>query len=214
MCAGNTAIEVHGVLGWARAYGAAGCRLAANRRPRSRTFHHKEKAKAIPSGTPYTCLAPEAVAVTPRPLPSRTPGPLASRALSTQHFNGSESGVSGISPAFFCEGQSLRTALRDHQPLTATNSQPPTATNRQPPPTANRQPPTANRQPPTANHRSILFCGFVSCPCLDHEAERPREPSCLLALWRLLFLFCPSGHPWSECHPLHTSTCSPLLVTQ
>ena len=38
------------------------------------------------------------------------------------------------------------------------------------PPTANRQPPTANRrQPPTAVQ--YCFCGFVSCPCLDHETE-------------------------------------------
>ena len=35
-----------------------------------------------------------------------------------------------------------------------------------------------DRQPPTANHRQPpptivedCFCGIVSCPCLDHEAE-------------------------------------------
>ena len=64
------------------------------------------------------------------------------------------------------------------QPPTTTNHQPPTA-NRQPPPTANRQPPTApNRQlPTTTSHQprptivQFCFCGLVSCPCLDHEAD-------------------------------------------
>ena len=51
----------------------------------------------------------------------------------------------------------LRTAPR------TTNRQPPTATNRHPPPTANRH------QPPTIVQ--CCFCGFLSCPCLDHETE-------------------------------------------
>ena len=41
--------------------------------------------------------------------------------------------------------------------------QPPRTTNRHQPPTANR------RQPPTVIQ--YCFSGFVSCPCLDHEAE-------------------------------------------
>ena len=59
-----------------------------------------------------------------------------------------------------CEGQPPRTTNR--QPLTAY---------RQPPPTANNNElPTANRrQPPTVVQ--YCFCRFVSCPCLDHEAE-------------------------------------------
>ena len=81
----------------------------------------------------------------------------------------------------------------NRQPPTATNRQPtatnrqPTATNRQPtvtnrhqPPTNRHQPPptATNRQPPTATNRhqpptivQHCFCGSVSCPCLDHEAE-------------------------------------------
>ena len=53
--------------------------------------------------------------------------------------------------------------IRRSQPLR-------TAPNRHQPPTANRQPPTTNRgqPPPTVQYR---FCGLVSCPCLDHEAE-------------------------------------------
>ena len=61
----------------------------------------------------------------------------------------------------------LRTALKDTQPPTATNRH-------QPPPTAR------NRQPPTIVQ--YCFCGPVSCPCLDHEAESARERLFLLAL--------------------------------
>ena len=89
----------------------------------------------------------------------------------------------------------LRAALKDSpQGPPNANRQPqtPPTANRQPP-TANRQPPTANRQPPTANRHQPLtanrhplptatnrqpptivqycFCGFASCPCLDHGAE-------------------------------------------
>ena len=112
---------------------------------------------------------------------------------------------------FFCSGQPLKTASKDHQPATATNRKlPPTnrqlpppanrqlpspanrhqppITNHQPPPTtANRQSPVANRQPPTIVQQ--CFCGLVSCPCLDQEAERPRARSFLLAL-RTRFFFC------------------------
>ena len=56
-------------------------------------------------------------------------------------------------PKFFF----LRTAPRDHQPLTANCHQPPTATKRQPPTAANRdQPPTVNRcQPPPTTHHQL-----------------------------------------------------------
>ena len=69
------------------------------------------------------------------------------------------------------EPQLLRTALKDspQRPPTA-NRQPPPTTKCQPPAAANRQPPTANRQTPTIGQQHC-FCGFVSCPCLDHEAE-------------------------------------------
>ena len=83
------------------------------------------------------------------------------------------------------QGPSTATTNRHHQPPAATNHsvpnatncQPPTA-NRQPPPTVNRQPPpTPDPQPPTPNRRQpptivqYCFCSFLSCPCLDHEAE-------------------------------------------
>ena len=57
-------------------------------------------------------------------------------------------------PNFFL----LRTAPRDHQPLTATNCQPPPTASRQQRPTANHcQPlPTTNHQPPTATNRHQL----------------------------------------------------------
>ena len=58
-----------------------------------------------------------------------------------------------------------KTAPKDHQPPTANRRQPPTAINRH-----RHQPPTApNRQPPTIVR--YCFCGLLSCPCLDHEAE-------------------------------------------
>ena len=49
------------------------------------------------------------------------------------------------------------------QPLGTINRQPPTANCRQPPPIAHR------RQPPTIV--KDCFCGVVSCPYLDHDAE-------------------------------------------
>ena len=81
-------------------------------------------------------------------------------------------------------GLSLRTLLllfcgkdSPQGPPTAAR-QPPSTTNPHQPPTADCQlPPTANcHQPPTANRQQptiaeSCFCGFVSCPCLDHEAE-------------------------------------------
>ena len=80
-------------------------------------------------------------------------------------------------PNFFLLGASLQDSPQGspttnrHQPPTAKRHLPRTAANR-------RQPlPTANRRPPTANRRQLpimvqyFFCGFMSCPCLDHEAE-------------------------------------------
>ena len=75
-------------------------------------------------------------------------------------------------PTFFLP---LRTGPKDHQPPTANRHQTPNA-KRQPP--LNPQPSTAtNHQQSTADRHQpstivqFCFCGFVSCPCLGHEAE-------------------------------------------
>ena len=63
--------------------------------------------------------------------------------------------------------------IANRQPLPTAHRQPPPTANHQPlspPTTHHRQPPTTNRhQPPTIVQ--YCFCGVVSCPCLDHEAE-------------------------------------------
>ena len=67
---------------------------------------------------------------------------------------GVRAGLSLGTSKFFCLGQPVMTAPKDHQP-----------------PAANpRQPPAANRRQPLAIVQ-YWFCGFVCCPCLDHEAE-------------------------------------------
>ena len=90
-------------------------------------------------------------------------------------------------PHFFFVKDSLQ-----GQPPGTTNRQPPTA-NRQSP-TADRQPPTANRQPPTTVQ--YCFCGFVSCPCLDHETESVPVNVRFCGRYEPFFLF-PSGQPWT-----------------
>ena len=107
----------------------------------------------------------------------------------------------------------LRTALKDSP------QGPPTANRHQPPPTANCQPPSAaNRHQPQTivQHR---FCGVVSCPCLDHEAEsvpstfvsvgvaNPRDAQCLGGnARRRCTLY---GRAPSFCVPIGSSGCPP-----
>ena len=63
--------------------------------------------------------------------------------------------------------------------------------NRQPPPTAANR-----RQPPTIVQ--FCFCGFVSCPCLDHEAAS--VPVNVRFFWRYEPFFSPQGQPWFGPH--------------
>ena len=60
-----------------------------------------------------------------------------------------------------------------------------------------RQPPPA---PTTVQHR---FCGFVSCPCPDHEAEG--VPVNVRFCWRYEPLFCPPFRTALLCCPPMTS---------
>ena len=95
----------------------------------------------------------------------------------------------------FCfNGEPLRTAPEDRQPPTDANRLLLPNANCQPPSTTNHHKPTANcRQPPTIVQ--YCFCGFVSCPCLDHEAES--VPVNVRFCWRTLFgLYFPQGQPW------------------
>ena len=100
------------------------------------------------------------------------------------------------------------------QPRGTTNRQPPPTANRQPPPTANsRKPPTANRhQPPTIVQS--CFCGLVSCPYLDHEAES--VPVNIRFCWRYEPSSSPRPPPLRTALPAHPHSLdapSPLSLT-